>query len=164
MLHQSVLEALRSGFWPLYVASMCLAVVAAYRRQAWCIARVVAAMLLASITQTLWEGAGFLQPWQHIAIDVPVFVMVTMPPRHYWQAAIAGLVFAQIVLHCVWWLAIDHTEMARVHWFGCIVLDYAKCVVLALWSGGWRVRAVFDTIAGGAARLVLGAAARERAR
>jgi hypothetical protein len=157
MLSQAFLEALKAGFWPLYVATIALATFMTWRRGAWCMGRTITALVLASITQSVWEaGTGhFLLPWQHLAIDVPVLALVTTPPRHHWQVAMAALIFVQIFLHCIWWIGFDLTEMARVHWFGCIVMGYGKCIVLAFWTGGARVQAAFDTAAHALARMVL---------
>jgi hypothetical protein len=96
------------------------------------------------LAQFLWEAGGFLQPWQHMAIDISIFICVTMPPRHYWQSAIAGLVMAQIWLHAIWWLSPD---LARTHWLGGTILEFAKCAVLLLWSGGARVETVLHSAA-----------------
>lgn len=155
MLDQALLEALRDGFWPLYWIAMFAGAFAFARGRQWCIGRTVIALLFASLAQTIWEGEGYLTWWQHLVIDVPVFVLITMPPRHYWQAVLAAMVFAQLVLHIVWGASGDGAGMARWHWLGCILLGYAKCVVLLLWSGGGRVQRIFDSISGWASGLVL---------
>lgn len=163
MLDQAFLEALRAGFWPVYVVAMMIGVVSALVQKRWCIGRSVFALIAASIAQVLWEGSGFLLWWQHLVIDVTAFVLITMPPRHYWQSVLGGLVFAQLVLHCIWGAAGDVAGMARFHWLGCILLGYVKCLVLALWSGGWRVEAILGRIAGLASRVVLRAPEKEMA-
>lgn len=155
MLDQAFLEALRAGFWPVYVVAMMIGVTSALVQKRWCIGRSVFALIAASVAQVLWEGTGFLLWWQHFAIDFAAFVLITMPPRHYWQSVLGGLVFAQLVLHCIWGAAGDVADMARLHWLGSILLGYVKCLVLALWSGGWRVEMVLGRLARSATRLVL---------
>ena len=146
MLDQSFLEALQAGFWPTYWVAVTLGAMSALLQRKWCIGRTVFALVLASLLQTLWEGTGYLHWWQHLLIDGAAFVLITMPPRHYWQSTLGGLVFAQLVLHCVWGIAGDVAGMARFHWLGCVLLGYAKCLVLTLWAGGGRVEAVLMRI------------------
>lgn len=150
MLEQHFLEALRMAFWPLYIIAIGAASFSAAIRSRWCLGRTMLALLMASLAQSFWEGGAYLEWWQQLVIDVPVFVIVTMPPRHYWQSTMGGLIFAQIVLHATWAMAPD---FARAHWLGCILIGFAKCIVLLLWSGGSRV----ETVLGRVPRWIAGA-------
>lgn len=161
MLDQSLLEALQQGFWPVWAFAMSAGVISALISRRWCIGRSVFALILASVLQSLWEGSGYLLWWQHLAIDTVAFVLITMPPRHYWQSTLGGLVFAQLVLHCVWGIAGDVAGMARFHWLGCILIGYAKCLVLTLWAGGDRVEGALVRVSRFASDLVLGSARKE---
>lgn len=121
--------------------------------------RAVVAMLGVSLGQWLLEPAnGYLLWHQHLMLSLPAFILVTMPPRHYWQSALGALFFAQILLHCAWGVGEGVPDMARWHWFGCIVLGYMKCGVLLLWSGGGRVESIFNRAARAFTGLVLGKA------
>ena len=153
MLEQAFLEGLQTAFWPLYVTAVAAAFVAFALRKQWCIGRTVLALVFASLAQTAVESAtGTYLAWHwHLMIDVPVFVLITMPPRHYWQAAMGGLIFAQIVLHAVWGMAPD---LAREHWLAVTLIGFVKCAVLLLWSGGARVETILGRAAGLASRLV----------
>ena len=159
MLDQAMLEALRDAFWPVYLLSVSLAAFVAWKRSAWCMGRAVFAMLLVSVGQWAWEPVdGYLQWYQHLALSLPAFVLVTMPPRHYWQSALGALFFAQIVLHCIWGFGEAVEGMARWHWFGCITLGFAKCGVLMMWTGGGRVESLVARSFGRIVSRVLGKA------
>lgn len=160
VLSQPFLEALQHGFWPIWLASIVAAAVSVAVTRRRCIARTLVAILASYAAQTAWEGAGYLNWWQHLVIDVPMFFLITMPPRHYWQSTMGALVFAELVLHCVWGVS-DASEMARIHWLGCSLLGYAKCAILLLWSGGARVEAILDRAARAASLLVLAPASRQ---
>lgn len=161
MLEQSFLEALRGVYWPFYMVALAIAGSAFIRGGPLPLGRALLGMMFASVAQATWEGFGApLTWWQHIAIDLPLFALITMPPRHYWQAAMGALVFAQLILHCVWAIQPD---LARLHWLGCILLGFAKCAVLILWSGGARVQATLDRVSRAASRMVLAASYRGHA-
>ena len=147
MLEQATLEALQSAFWPTYLVAMAAGVISFAATRRWCLGRTLIALALGSATQTLWEGSGFLLAWQAI----PIFILVTMPPRHYWQSTMAGLILAQIALHAIWWLS---PALAVEHWVGCVLLGFAKCAVLLLWSGGERVESLLGRFAGFITNLV----------
>ena len=146
MPDQSVLEALRDIFWPVYLAALVAGAVGFSVTRRWCLGRAVIAMALGSLAMAVWVHytGGSLSWWQHMVIDVPVFAMLTMPPRHYWQATLAAMVLAQIVLHAVWGMAPD---LARIHWLGSILLGFAKCAILLLWSGGSSVENLLGHVA-----------------
>jgi hypothetical protein len=152
VLDQDFLEALRSAYWPLYVTAITAGLFRFAYSNRWCIGRTTFALLFGSLVQTVWAGSGFLAWWQHLAIDAAIFFVVTMPPRHYWQSTMGALLLAQIAMHCIWALAPD---LARVHWFVCITLGFAKCAVLLLWSGGPRVEHYLSRTAGVVTRVVL---------
>ena len=151
MIDQALLEALRDTFWPVYLFAVAAGLVGFVHSKRWCLGRVVIALVLGTIAQSLWEGNGYLLPWQHLAIDVPLLFLITMPPRHYWQSTMAGLILAQIFLHVIWWLA---PSLAREHWLGCILLGYLKCAVLVMWSGGARVETALAGVSNLAARFL----------
>jgi Na+-transporting NADH:ubiquinone oxidoreductase subunit NqrB len=153
VLEQAFLEGLQTAFWPLYVTAVGASGLAFALRRQWCLGRTVAALVFASLAQTAVEGltGSYLLWWQHMMIDVPVFIMVTMPPRHYWQATMGGLVFAQLFMHAVWGMAPD---LARAHWLAVTLIGFAKCGVLLAWSGGARVETLLGRAARFASRLV----------
>lgn len=153
MLEQAFLEGIQNAFWPVYVTAITAAGLAFVLRRQWCIGRTVIALVMASLAQTAMESltGTFLAWYWHMMIDVPVFVLITMPPRHYWQAAMGGLVFAQLVLHAVWGMAPD---LAREHWLAVTLIGFAKCGVLLLWSGGARVETLLGRAASFASSLV----------
>lgn len=153
MLEQAFLEGLQTSFWPTYVTAVTAAFIAFVLKRQWCIGRTVLALILASLAQTVFEAqtGSYLLWWQHMLIDVPVFMLVTMPPRHYWQATMGGLVFAQLVLHAVWGMA---PELAREHWLAVTLIGFAKCGVLLLWAGGARVETLLGRASSALARLV----------
>jgi hypothetical protein len=149
MLEQAFLESLQSAFWPLYVISVTAGAAAFVLRGQWCMGRAVFALVFASLGQTVWEGlqGSYLLWWQHLLLDAPVFILITMPPRHYWQAALGALIFTQLALHAMWAMAPD---LGREHWLAVTLIGYVKCAVLLFWSGGARV----ETLLGRAASLV----------
>jgi hypothetical protein len=153
MLEQAFLEGLQFAFWPLYVISVTAAAFAFVLRGQMCLARTVLALVIASIAQTVLETSTgtHLEWWQHVMIDLPVFILVTMPPRHYWQAAMGGLLFAQMVMHAVWGVAPD---LAREHWLVVTLIGFVKCFVVLLWAGGARVETLLGSAASFASRLV----------
>jgi hypothetical protein len=152
MLDQAFLEAVQAAFWPIYLLAVGAGALRFILYRQWCIGRAVLALVLGSLFQGAWEsGGGYLQWWQHMLIDVPIFILITMPPRHYWQSVLGALVFAQIFLHALWYVV---PEMGRAHWLGCISLGFLKCGVLLLWSGGARVEHLLARISGALARLV----------
>lgn len=157
----ATLEALRDLFWPVYLLALSAGALSFVLTRRFCLGRTVLALALASLAQSTWAGDSYLQPWQHLAIDLPVFVAVTMPPRHYWQTAMGGLVLAQLVLHGCWWLAPD---LAQWHWLGCILIGFVKCAVLLLWSGGARVESVLGWLSRPVVRVVPAPPARQPAR
>lgn len=163
MLDQAFLEALQRVFWALYLASMAAGAVSIIVTRRLCLGRAVLALAAASLAQGWIENMqGVPLSWlQHMAIDVPVLVLITLPPRHYWQSTLGALVFAQLVLHACWAMAPD---LARWHWLGVTMLGLAKCVVLLGWSGGSRVESLLGRVARLPARLVLAARKGELAR
>jgi hypothetical protein len=162
MLEQAFLEGLQAAFWPLYVTCVTASALAFVIRRQWCIGRTVFALVLASLAQTAVESAtgAFLPWWGHLIIDGLVLFVITMPPRHYWQATMGGLVFAQIALHIIWFAANIFGDMAttpvlaREHWLAVTLIGFAKCAVLLAWAGGKRVEAVLAGAARFATRLV----------
>lgn len=160
MLDQAFLEALRDGYWPLYLVAVCAGVLRFVVDRQWCMGRAVFALATASIGQYLWEGDGYLLWWQHLALNLWVFLLITTPPRHYWQSTLGALVLCQMVLNAIWFAVPD---LAREHWFANVLLGYAQCFVLLLWSGGARVERVLARGAGALARLVRPASRRKLA-
>ena len=154
MLSLPFLEALRMGFWPVYVIAILSGLISSIINPRMCVIKTTLAFLLASAAQWAWEGTGVLMWWQHMVIDVPVFLFITMPPRHYWQSVIGALVLAQLLAHALWYAGGDYPDAGRMHWFVCIVLGYAKCFVLVLWSGGARVEIALGRAARSLTRLV----------
>lgn len=165
MPDQAALEALQSAFWAVWWLAVIAGAVVALDRRRWCLGRAVLAMMFTAFAQGAWELAlgpdGYLNWWQHLVISLVAFVIVTMPPRRYWQSVLGGLIFAQIVLHCLWWAAPD---LAQWHWLGCVLFGFAKCAVLLLWTGGGLVESVYRRLAGGVAGLVSQAFAGKLAR
>lgn len=153
MLDQAALEGLQAAFWPLYVIAVTAGVVAFALRRQWCMARTLGVLVFVSLGQTVWEGmqGSHLLWWQHMALDVPAFWLITLPPRRYWQAVIGGLVAAQIAIHAIWGMAPD---LAREHWLAVTLIGFVKCFVLLLWSGGVRVENHLGRAARLASRLV----------
>jgi hypothetical protein len=153
MLDQAFLEALRHLFWGLYLTAIAAGAVSVIVTHRMCLARAVFALAAASLAQGWLEAAqGVPLSWlQHMMIDVPVLVLITLPPRHYWQSTMGAIVFAQIVLHACWAMAPD---LARWHWLGGTMLGLAKCLVLLGWSGGRRVEILLGRVARLTARLV----------
>lgn len=154
---------LRDAFWPVYLVTVACGALAALHRGNWCLGRATFALVAASLAQSLCEDltGEALVWWMHIAIDVPAFALIVMPPRNRWQSVMGGFLFAQIFLHCVW--ALEPT-FARTHWLCAILIGFAKCATLLLWSGGPRVELLLSLPARAAVRLVLSAAARKLAR
>ena len=152
MLDQAFLETLRDAYWPLWAMAISAGLLRFGMSRRWCIGRTTLALLIGSAVATAWSGEGFLLWWQHFVIDLVVFAAITLPPRHYWQSAMGGLLLTQLLLHMIWGAA---PELARVHWLGCIMLGFAKCGVLLLWSGGPRVELALARIGGAFNRLVL---------
>lgn len=163
MLEQSALEALRDGYWYLYPATMLIGSIAFVRGSCLLLGRSLLALAMGSLLMAMvvgMNGGQTLTWWQQIAIDVPVLITITAPPRHYWQAALGALVLAQIVLHAAWGV---NPDLAREHWLGNILFGYGKCLIVLLWSGGKRVQTVLDSAARLADRLVLAARSRKLA-
>jgi Na+-translocating ferredoxin:NAD+ oxidoreductase RnfD subunit len=160
MLSASVVFAAREVFWAFYPAVLLAGLMFSIRGRNATLARVTIALALGSFAQSMVEGEAVLAWWQHMAIDVPIFIAVTIPPRSYWQTIMAGLLFAQLFLHAVWGLA---PGLAWVHYALCLYLGFAKALTLLFWSGGRYVQAVFDTVSGLASRMVLAAAFRKSA-
>ena len=172
------LELLRNVYWYVYPAVMLAGLVAFVRGSrvrsqramtehmrdsTLALGRTLLALCLGSVVmaQVVEINGGTSLTWmQHMAIDVPILAVVTMPPRHYWQSVIGGLICTQIILHGVWALVPDN---AQEHWLANILVGYAKCLVILLWSGGARVEAALDSAARLADRLVLAARARKLA-
>ena len=163
MLDQAFLEAVRHLFWGLYLTAIAAGAVSVIVTHRMCLARAVFALAAASLAQGWLEATqGVPLSWlQHMMIDVPVLVLITLPPRHYWQSTLGAIVLAQLLLHSFWAMeAID----ARWHWLGCTMLGLAKCMVLLGWSGGRRVEILLGRVARLCARLVLAARKGELAR
>jgi hypothetical protein len=154
MLDAASAEALRAGFWPLYILALTAGTWSAVVSGRGCIARTVFALALGSAamqTIVLFNGGVALEWWQHFVIDGAVFWMVTLPPRHYWQAVIASLIFAQLVFRALWAMVPD---LGPVMWEASLIAGYGKCLVLLLWSGGARVETLLGRAARFATRLV----------
>lgn len=162
-LDQAMLEAVQQAFWLLYLPSLAAAGISAMLTRRWCIARAFFALAGASLAQTLlesWMAAPLGWP-QHLAIDFAVFVLITLPPRHYWQSTLGALVLVQLILHSC--LAVEGID-PRLHWLGVTLVGIAKAVVLLAWSGGARVEIVLGRAARLPARLVPAALAGKLAR
>lgn len=153
MPEQSLLEGVQWAFrllFPLAVLAGTASAIVTRRR---CLTRALCAVGLAVAAQhgiEAWQAAP-LTWWQHLGIDFSAFVIVTLPPRHYWQATLGALIFAQLVLHACWAMAPD---LARYHWLGVTLIEIAKCGVLIGWAGGKRVERLLGRAAGAVARLV----------
>lgn len=154
MLDPAMQEVLRAGFWPLYLAAIGAGAISAIVFKRWCIARTTAALALGSLAMQaiVWTNGGVaLEWWQHFVIDLAVFWLITLPPRHYWQAAIGAMVFAQLAFRALWAMA---PELGSLMWDASMVLGYGKCLVLLLWAGGPRVENLLGRASGALARLV----------
>lgn len=152
MLSQAFLEAVQAAFWPVYLLAMVAGALRFAVMRQWCIGRAVFALALGSLAQFAWEGStDYLRWWQHLIIDVPVFVLITMPPRHYWQSTLGALVFAQLFLHCIWAVS---PELGREHWLAVALIGFVKCAVILLWSGGARVELALSGVSQLASRMV----------
>lgn len=154
MLSQSAADALLVGYWPLYLLALGAGAWSAIYHKRWCIARTTFALAAGSAAMqaiVLTNGGVALEWWQHFAIDFAVGLIVLLPPRHYWQAMIGSLIFAQLVLRAVWAMA---PSLGQFVWDASLLLGYGKCLVLLLWAGGARVETLLGRVASLAARLV----------
>ena len=161
-MDQATREAVRAAFWALFALALIAALIsiAATRRR--CIARATLAMVLALASAFAIETAqgGPLVWWQQLGVDFAAFVLITLPPRHYWQTAMGALVFAQLWLHG--FLALEALA-PRDHWLFMTLIEMTKCLILIGWAGGKRVETVLGRAARIPARLVLAAPDREPA-
>jgi hypothetical protein len=153
VLDQSFLEAVQRLFWVLFPLSAGAAAISVAITRRRCIARTLLALVATSAAMLAIKTmqAQPLNWWQHFALSGAAFWVITMPPRHYWQSTMGALVFAQLVLHACWAVAPD---LAREHWLGVTLIEYAKCLVLIAWSGGKRVELALGRAARLPARLV----------
>lgn len=155
MLDAATADALVRWFWPIYSVALTAGICSAIVNRRHCIARTVLALGAGSLAVQailLVNGGVSLEWWQHFTIDLAVFWLVTLPPRHYWQATIGGLVFAQLAFRAVWAMAPD---LGPLMWDASMLVGYGKCLVLFLWAGGPRVELILSRAAGLATRLVL---------
>lgn len=153
MFGEGFVLAARDVFWPLYLIALAIALAASIRASNATLARAVGALALGSLAQSLIDGGTTpLAWWQHLAIDIPIFIAVTIPPRSYWQSGLAALVGVQLILHCLWAAA---PMLAWYHYALCLYIGFVKVALLLLWSGGRHVQRVFDRAAGRFADLVL---------
>ena len=136
----ATLEAIQEAFWPLYSLAISAALVRALVDRHMLIARTALALVAGSVAMNLWEGDGYLLAWQHLAINVPILIAITAPPRSYWQSIMGALVVSQIAMNVVW---LQVPSLGREHWLAVIMVGYLKCAVLLLWSGGGRVERAF---------------------
>lgn len=154
MLSEAAQDALLAGFWPLYILALIAGLWSAVYLKRWCIARTTLALAAGSAVMqaiVLANGGQALEWWQHFAIDFAVGLIVLLPPRHYWQAAIGSMIFAQLVLRAAWAMAPD---LGAIVWDASMILGYGKCFVLLLWAGGARVETLLGRAAGFASRAV----------
>ncbi len=151
-LDQAWLEGLRSALWLLFPVAVALAAISAAVTRRRCIARVLAALVLAAAAMAVIEAAQAapLSWWQQFGIDFVAFTVITLPPRHYWQSTMGALVFAQLVMHALLWAQPD---LARWHWLVVTAIEFAKCAVLIAWAGGKRVEIALGRAARFPARL-----------
>ena len=160
----ATMEAMRDTYWPLALLAIGAGTFSALITERRSLLRCILALVIGNAAQFGWEAAmppgGYLLWWQHMVIDLGIFVVVTTPPRHYWQSTMGALLFAQIVLHGVWGLV---PELAAEHWLGCTLIGFAQFALLLLWSGGARVERVLSRIARSADRMVLASSGRKLA-
>lgn len=152
MPDQATLEALRDLFAVVYPAAIVIACLKALHmgREGFALWRTVLALLAGTVAQIALEAGGGVLNWgQHLAIDLGVLFVITLPPRLYWQAFMGGIVFAQILMHAIWGLSDAFgpvPDMARIHWVLCIILGFGKCLLLVFWAGGDLGKAVVDRL------------------
>ena len=155
MLSASFIFAAREVFWAFYPAVLLTGLMFSIRGKNATLARVTIALALGSFAQSMVEGDAVLTWWQHLAIDVPIFIAVTIPPRSYWQTLMAGLLFAQLFLHAVWPFIPD---FAWTRYGLSLYVGFAKAFTLLFWSGGRYVQNALDALdalVGYASRMVL---------
>lgn len=160
MLSYSFIIAAREVFWAFYPAVLLTGLMFSIRGRNATLARVTIALALGSFAQSMVEGDAVLAWWQHMVIDFPIFIAVTVPPRSYWQTVMAGLLFAQLFLHTVWALAPDFVWF---HYALSLYIGFAKALTLLFWSGGRYVQIALDAISVRTSRVVLAASYRKRA-
>jgi hypothetical protein len=139
-MDMATLQAIQSVYWPVYVCVCALAIGVGLSRNRPGLFKCTALLIAGSVAMSLYELWHPYSPWwAMLAIDIPIFGLVTAPPRYRVQAYLAGIIFTQILMHVLWGFTADIHGSGPLHWFGNILAGFGKCAVLLFWTGGERV-------------------------
>ena len=135
-LDQAMLEAMQAGYTPALVVSCALATWLGFGGKRPDLLRASLGIMAVALLRTLWEGAeGVLTPFQHLMLDVPLFIILTLPPRTIGQCVIGALAFGQVAVDVFWVLEI-FPSFARWHWFLSTAMGLVSFAALIIWSIG----------------------------
>jgi len=149
MIDVQTLKAMGAGYVPLMVAACLLAALMAYRdwrrgygrfSALWprlALLRAATTIASAHMVQHVLALRGItLTPLENLVIDLPAFILVTMPPRCWQQAAIAAA-FGVMVFMDVLWACVDPMPfVGQVHYIVSTGAGYIAFGVLIIWSTG----------------------------
>jgi hypothetical protein len=154
-MDMATLQTIQSVYWPVYVCACALAVIVGLGGNRPGLLKCTTLLIAGSVAMSLYElWHPFTPWWGMLAIDIPIFGLVTAPPRYRVQAYLAGIIFTQILMHVLWGFTADIAGAGPLHWFGNTMAGFGKCAVLLLWSGGERVEMAFSAFGRAVADLV----------
>jgi hypothetical protein len=151
----ATLQSIQIVFWFAYIAACAIGIGVGLSRSRPGLFKCTSLLIAGSVAMTIYESFfPFAQWWVLLAIDIPIFGLVTAPPRYRVQAWLAGLILIQIVLHVIWGITDGIAGAGRLHWLGNIAVGFAKCAVLIFWAGGENAENAVSGFSRALARLV----------